>query len=161
MSLVPSSLGCTDIVLTNSGWMMFQYLVSGLVTGATIVLYEGSPLKRPESLWEMVDELGITILGTSAKWIEQISKVYPAVSANHSLVTLKQILSTGSPLAPSLFDFVYANVKKDVLLGSVTGGSDICSVFAGRNTSLPVFRGEIQSRMLGLCVWCRVGEYSY
>jgi len=132
--------------------MMFQYLVSGLATGATIVLYEGSPLKRPESLWELVDELGITILGTSAKWLEVISKVYPNVKTNHSLATLRQILSTGSPLAPALFDFVYDNVKKDVLLGSITGGSDICSVFAGRNTSLPVYRGEIQSRMLGLWV---------
>lgn len=129
---------------------MFQYLVSGLATGATIVLYEGSPLKRPEALWEMVDELGITILGTSAKWIEQISKVYPDVKEKHKLSTLRQILSTGSPLAPGLFDFVYEKVKKDVLVGSITGGSDICSVFAGRNTSLPVYRGEIQSRMLGL-----------
>lgn len=129
---------------------MFQYLVSGLATGATIVLYEGSPLKRPETLWNLVDDLGITILGTSAKWIEQISKHYPEVGKRHSLSTLRQILSTGSPLPPSLFDFVYGRVKKDVLLGSVTGGTDICSVFAGRNTSLPVYRGEIQSRMLGL-----------
>jgi acetoacetyl-CoA synthetase len=135
---------------TTPGWMMFQYLVSGLATGATIVLYEGSPLKRPELLWEMVDELGITILGTSAKWIEQISKHYPDVKDKHSLATLRQILSTGSPLAPSLFDFIYDRVKKDVLLGSITGGSDICSVFAGRCTELGVIRGEIQARMLGL-----------
>jgi acetoacetyl-CoA synthetase len=130
--------------------MMFQYLVSGLATGATIVLYEGSPLKDPSSLWRLIDDLGVTIFGTSAKWIEQISKHYPNVAEKHSLKTLKQILSTGSPLPPQLFDFVYQNVKKDVLLGSVTGGTDICSVFAGRNTCLPVYRGEIQSRMLGL-----------
>ena len=130
--------------------MMFQYLVSGLATGATIVLYEGSPLKRPETLWRTVDDLGVTVLGTSAKWIEQISKHYPDVKEKHSLRTLKQILSTGSPLPPVLFDFIYERVKKDVLLGSVTGGTDICSVFAGRDTSLPVYRGEIQTRMLGL-----------
>ena len=134
----------------NSGWMMFQYLISGLATGATIVLYEGSPLKNPSTIWNMVDEYKITILGTSAKWIEQISKTYPNVKEHHDLSSLKQILSTGSPLSPGLFDFVYQHVKQDVLLGSITGGSDICSVFAGRNTSLPVFRGEIQSKMLGL-----------
>ena len=131
---------------------MFQYLVSGLATAATIVLYEGSPLKRPETLWNLVDDLGVTILGTSAKWIEEISKYYPDVSPKHSLATLRQILSTGSPLPPALFDFVYKNVKKDVILGSITGGTDICSVFAGRNTSLPVYRGEIQSRMLGFAL---------
>lgn len=110
---------------------MFQYLVSGLATGATLVLYEGSPLKDPSILWRMVDDYGITILGTSAKWIEQISKHYSDVGEKHSLSSLKQILSTGSPLPPQLFDFVYQHVKKDVLLGSVTGGTDICSVFAG------------------------------
>ncbi|KAK8854913.1 acetoacetate-CoA ligase [Kwoniella newhampshirensis] len=137
---------------TTPGWMMFQYLVSGLATGATIVLYEGSPLKSPSFLWSLIDELGITVFGTSAKWIEQISKHYPDVGSKHSLSTLKQILSTGSPLPPHLFDFVYEKVKKDVLLGSVTGGTDICSVFAGRNTSLSVYRGEIQSRMLGFAL---------
>jgi acetoacetyl-CoA synthetase len=101
--------------------MMFQYLVSGLATGATLVLYEGSPLKRPESLWHMVDEFGITIFGVSAKYLEQISKTYPDVGQRHKLDSLRQILSTGSPLPPGLFDFVYANVKQDVVLGSVTG----------------------------------------
>lgn len=116
MSVLPS------LSLTiRSGWMMFQYLASGLATGATIVLYEGSPLKHPSTLWQAVDELGVTVLGTSAKWIEQISKHYPNVGQKHSLSTLKQILSTGSPLPPQLFDFVYHNVKQDVLLGSVTG----------------------------------------
>lgn len=111
--------GCA--VLISSGWMMFQYLVSGLATGATLVLYEGSPLKRPDCLWRMTDDLGITIFGTSAKYLEQISKHYPDVGEKHKLGTLRQILSTGSPLPPSLFDFVYDKVKKDVLLGSITG----------------------------------------
>lgn len=102
---------------------MFQYLVSGLATGATIVLYEGSPLKQPEILWNMVDELGITIFGTSAKYIEQISKVHTDVKGKHNLSTLNQILSTGSPLPPHLFDYVYRHIKEDVLLGSVTGES--------------------------------------
>ena len=100
---------------------MFQYLISGLSTGATLVLYEGSPLKRPECLWTLIDELGITIFGISAKYLEQVSKHYPDVSQKHQLRSLRQILSTGSPLPPGLFDFVYDKVKKDVLLGSVTG----------------------------------------
>lgn len=137
-------------MLTASGWMMFQYLVSGLATGATIVLYEGSPLKDPSVLWRLSDELGITVFGTSAKYIEQISKTYPDVGKRHSLHSIRQILSTGSPLSPGLYDYVYQHIKKDVLLGSITGGSDICSVFAGRCTALPVYRGEIQARMLGL-----------
>ena len=128
---------------------MFQYLVSGLFTGATLVLYEGSPLKDPSLLWRMTDEFKITHFGTSAKWIEQISKNYPDVGVNHSLSSLRQILSTGSPLPHHLFDYVYEKIKKDLVLGSITGGSDICSVFAGRCTMLPVYRGEIQARMLG------------
>ncbi|OWZ54126.1 acetoacetate-CoA ligase [Cryptococcus neoformans 125.91] len=137
---------------TTPGWMMFQYLISGLATGATIVLYEGSPLKLPSHLWSLIDDLGITVFGTSAKWIEQVEKHYPDVAKDHDLKTLKQILSTGSPLPGRLFDFIYEKVKKNVLVGSVTGGTDICSVFAGRNTCLPVFRGEIQSRMLGFAL---------
>ncbi|OCF38693.1 acetoacetate-CoA ligase [Kwoniella heveanensis CBS 569] len=137
---------------TTPGWMMYQYLISSLATGATIVLYEGSPLKPHSHLWTLIDELKITIFGTSAKWIEQISKYYPDVKENHDLSSLKQILSTGSPLPSALFDFVYDRVKKDVIVGSITGGTDICSVFAGRNTSLPVYRGEIQSRMLGFAL---------
>lgn len=85
------------------------------------MLYEGSPLKDPSYLFDMIDELGITIFGTSAKWIEVISKSYPDAKDNHDLSTLKQILSTGSPLPGSLFDFIYENVKKDVLVGSITG----------------------------------------
>ncbi|WVQ82047.1 acetoacetate-CoA ligase [Cryptococcus sp. DSM 104549] len=147
-------IGPDDIFFyyTTPGWMMFQYLVSSLATGCTIVLYEGSPLSPPSFLWSLIDELKITVFGTSAKWIEQIEKHYPEVGEKHSLSTLKQILSTGSPLPPGLFDFVYEKVKRDVLVGSITGGTDICSVFAGRNTSLPVYRGEIQSRMLGFAL---------
>ncbi|WWD02431.1 acetoacetate-CoA ligase [Kwoniella europaea PYCC6329] len=137
---------------TTPGWMMFQYLVSSLSTGATIILYEGSPLKDPSYLFNMIDQYGITIFGTSAKWLEVISKTYPDVKDHHELSTLKQILSTGSPLPGGLFDWIYEKVKKDVLVGSITGGTDICSVFAGRNTSLPVYRGEIQSRMLGFAL---------
>ncbi|KAJ3997023.1 acetoacetyl-CoA synthetase [Lentinula boryana] len=152
---------------TTTGWMMWNFLVGGLASGCTLVLYDGSPLRDPAFLWNLVDELGITIYGTSAKYIDHLSKKYRP-REHHSLQTLRQIYSTGSPLAPQLFDWVYENIHPTVLLGSITGksnarmldsahgsntgGTDICSLFAGMNTMLPVYRGEIQCRMLGMAV---------
>ncbi|KAH9943407.1 acetoacyl-CoA synthetase [Epithele typhae] len=136
---------------TTTGWMMWNFLVSGLSVGCTLVLYDGSPLYDPAYLWRLVDELGITIFGTSAKYIDQLAKVHKPAE-HHALTTLRHIYSTGSPLAPHLFDFVYDHIKRDVLLGSITGGTDICSLFAGMCTALPVFRGEIQCRLLGMAV---------
>ncbi|KZT12742.1 acetoacyl-CoA synthetase [Laetiporus sulphureus 93-53] len=136
---------------TTTGWMMWNWLVSGLSVGCTLVLYDGSPLRDPAYLWRLVDELRITIFGTSAKYIDQLSKSYKP-SEHHKLTSLRHIYSTGSPLAPSLYDFVYEHIKRDVLLGSITGGTDICSLFAGMCTALPVFRGEVQCRLLGMAV---------
>ncbi|GLB33820.1 putative acetyl-coenzyme A synthetase N-terminus [Lyophyllum shimeji] len=136
---------------TTTGWMMWNFLVSGLSLGSTLVLYDGSPLRDPSYLWKLVDELGITIYGTSAKYIDHLSKVYRP-REHHDLSTLRHIYSTGSPLAPPLFDYVYRHIRKDVLLGSITGGTDICSLFAGMCSALPVYRGEIQCRMLGMAV---------
>lgn len=146
---------CPDDVFfyyTTTGWMMWNWLVHGLQAGCTLVLYDGSPLKDPAFLWTLVDELGITLFGTSAKYIDQLSKCYKTPKAHHSLRTLRHIYSTGSPLAAPLFDFVYEQISPNVLLGSITGGTDICSLFAGMNTALPVYRGEIQCRMLGMAV---------
>ncbi|KAF5389107.1 hypothetical protein D9757_004902 [Collybiopsis confluens] len=155
---------------TTTGWMMWNFHVSGLASGCTLVLYgksflnaavrlfvqshtDGSPLRDPAYLWNLVDRLGITIFGTSAKYIDQLSasKRYRPHDL-HSLESLRHIYSTGSPLAPQLFDWVYEHIKPDVLLGSITGGTDICSLFAGMNSMLPVFRGEIQCRMLGMAI---------
>ncbi|KAI0774307.1 acetoacyl-CoA synthetase [Fomes fomentarius] len=136
---------------TTTGWMMWNFLVSGLSVGCTLVLYDGSPLYDPPYLWRLVDELGITIFGTSAKYIDQLTKVYKPAE-HHKLSTLRHIYSTGSPLAPHLFDFVYEHISPHVLLASITGGTDICSLFAGMCTALPVFRGEIQCRLLGMAV---------
>ncbi|KIK68140.1 hypothetical protein GYMLUDRAFT_36974 [Collybiopsis luxurians FD-317 M1] len=136
---------------TTTGWMMWNFLVSGLASACTLVLYDGSPLRDPAYLWNLVDQLGITIFGTSAKYIDQLSKKYRPIE-HHSLQSLRHIYSTGSPLAPQLFDWVYEYIKPDVLLGSITGGTDICSLFAGMNSALPVFRGEIQCRMLGMAI---------
>ncbi|TFK55716.1 acetoacetyl-CoA synthetase [Heliocybe sulcata] len=136
---------------TTTGWMMWNFLVAGLSVGCTLVLYDGSPLRDPAYLWRLTDELGITIFGTSAKYLDQLSKVYRP-KEHHKLDALRHIYSTGSPLAPPLFDFVYQSIKKDVLLASITGGTDICSLFAGMCTALPVYRGEIQCRMLGMAI---------
>ncbi|KIY49242.1 acetoacetate-CoA ligase [Fistulina hepatica ATCC 64428] len=136
---------------TTTGWMMYQFLVGGLSLGCTLVLYDGSPLRDPSFLWKLVDDLGITVFGTSAKYIDHLSKTYKP-REHHRLSTLKQIYSTGSPLAPHLFDYVYESISPDVLLGSITGGTDICSLFAGMCTGLPVYRGEIQCRMLGMAI---------
>ncbi|KAG6854774.1 hypothetical protein C0991_001201 [Blastosporella zonata] len=136
---------------TTTGWMMWNFLVSGLSLGSTLVLYDGSPLRDPGYLWKLVDDLGITIFGTSAKYIDQLSKGYRP-REHHDLSTLRHIYSTGSPLAAPLFDYVYQHIRNDVLLGSITGGTDICSLFAGMCSALPVYRGEIQCRMLGMAV---------
>jgi len=136
---------------TTTGWMMWNFLVSSLTIGCTLVLYDGSPLRDVSLLWKLVEELGITIFGTSAKYLDQLSKTYRP-REHHNLQTLRQIHSTGSPLAPALFDYVYEHIHPDVLLASITGGTNICSLFAGMCTALPVFRGEIQCRMLGMSV---------
>ncbi|KAG6821270.1 hypothetical protein H0H93_002380 [Arthromyces matolae] len=136
---------------TTTGWMMWNFLISGLSLGSTLVLYDGSPLRDPSYLWKLVDDLKITIFGTSAKHIDHLSKGYRP-RERHNLSTLRHIYSTGSPLAPHLFDYVYQHIRKDVLLGSITGGTDICSLFAGMCSALPVYRGEIQCRLLGMAV---------
>ncbi|GJJ07461.1 hypothetical protein Clacol_001663 [Clathrus columnatus] len=143
---------CSDIGPDDvCGWMMYNYLISALATGCTIVLYDGSPLHRKECLWNLVDELGVTIFGTSAKYLDSLSRVYRP-REHHKLTSLKHIYSTGSPLPGNLYDYIYQHIHPDVLVGSITGGTDICSLFAGQNTALPVFRGEIQCRMLGMAV---------
>lgn len=122
-------------------------------TGTTLVLYDGSPLHpNPASMWDLVDDCGITIFGTSAKWIavQEDRMVKPRLT--HNLSTLKAICSTGSPLKPHSFDYVYRDIKANVLLASISGGTDIIACFMGENSTLPVFRGEIQSCHLGCAI---------
>ncbi|SGY15511.1 BQ5605_C013g07389 [Microbotryum silenes-dioicae] len=133
---------------TTPGWMMYNYLISGLQTGASVIVYDGSPLWKPELLWQMADELAVSVFGTSAKYIDVLSKGY-SPNQQFELAALRQVLSTGSPLKPESFVWVYENIKKNILLGSITGGTDICSLFAGHNAMLPVYEGEIQSLGLG------------
>jgi acetoacetyl-CoA synthetase len=138
---------------TTCGWMMWNWFVSGLAVGATLILYDGSP-SHPDgnALWDLADEVGISVFGTSAKWISAIEKAGVRPRETHKLLSLKTILSTGSPLAPESYDYVYRDVKERVLLASISGGTDIISCFALGNPLLPVWRGELQSRGLGMKV---------
>ncbi|HEX7325012.1 MAG TPA: acetoacetate--CoA ligase [Rhodanobacteraceae bacterium] len=138
---------------TTCGWMMWNWLVSSLAVGATVVLYDGSPTYPDgNALWDLADATGISIFGTSAKWLEATEKMGVKPRVTHKLNALKTILSTGSPLLPESFDYVYRDVKQNVLLASISGGTDICSCFALGNPLLPVYRGELQCRGLGLKV---------
>ena len=136
---------------TTCGWMMWNWLMSGLASGATLILYDGAPLlRRRPILWDMAAAERITIFGTSAKYLALAEKEDVRPIETHDLSALKSILSTGSPLAPQSFDYVYEAVKKDVRLSSISGGTDIISCFAGGNPIAPVWRGEIQA--LGLAM---------
>jgi acetoacetyl-CoA synthetase len=138
---------------TTCGWMMWNWLMSALATGTTVVLYEGSPMHPdPGVLWRMAAEERLTIFGTSAKYLASLEKSGYAPARAHDLAPLRTILSTGSPLLPESFDFVYRDVKADVLLASISGGTDIVSCFALGCPTRPVYRGEIQCRGLGMRV---------
>ena len=138
---------------TTCGWMMWNWLVSGLATGATLVLYDGNPLHpSPAMLLDLAQDEHITIFGTSAKYLASIEKAGVTPSRTHDLRALRTILSTGSPLLPPSYDYVYRAWKQDVLLASISGGTDIVSCFALGNPLLPVYRGELQCRGLGMKV---------
>lgn len=138
---------------TTCGWMMWNWLVSSLHVGANILLYDGSPIyPKVSTLWDLIDELGITIFGTSPKFLSICqTKGYIPQKQNH-LTSLKTILSTGSPLTDENFNWIYQNVKDDVLLSSISGGTDIISCFILGNPLLPVYSEEIQCRGLGMKV---------
>jgi acetoacetyl-CoA synthetase len=143
----------TIFYFTTCGWMMWNWLISSLGVGATVVLYEGSPFHPgPQHLWQMAERLGITVFGTSAKYIAACDKVGIHPCRQHDLSRLRAVLSTGSPLTIENFRWVYANVKTDLQLSSICGGTDIISCFMLGNPILPVYAGEIQSLGLGMDV---------
>jgi len=143
----------TIFYFTTCGWMMWNWLVSSLGVGATVVLYEGSPAQPSvDRLWQMADKLGITIFGTSPKFLAASEKAGLSPGRQHDLSKLRAMLSTGSPLTIENFQWVYANVKEDLQLSSICGGTDIISCFMLGNPMLPVYAGEIQSRGLGMDV---------
>ena len=138
---------------TTCGWMMWNWLVTGLAAGATLLLYDGSPfLRNGNVLFDFAQAERMTQFGTSAKFIDAAAKAGVDPARTHDLAPLRAIFSTGSPLAPAGFDYVYEHVKRDVCLSSISGGTDLVACFAGGTTILPVWRGELQCRMLGMQV---------
>jgi acetoacetyl-CoA synthetase len=138
---------------TTCGWMMWNWLVTALASEATLLLYDGSPF-HPDGnvLFDFADGTGMTLFGTSAKFIDAISKAGLSPIDTHRLATVRTMTSTGSPLAPESFSFVYDHIKRDIHLASISGGTDIVSCFVGGNPIGPVWRGEIQARALGMRV---------
>jgi acetoacetyl-CoA synthetase len=146
---------------TTTGWMMWNFLVSGLLTRAAIVLYDGNP-GHPDmgTLWDLAERAGVTMFGTSAAYIGACMKAGVEPGSGRDLSALKAIGSTGSPLSPEGFDWIYEHLGSDTWLFSTSGGTDLCTAFVGGVATLPVYRGEIQARALGAAVeaWSEDGE---
>ena len=138
---------------TTCGWMMWNWLASGLASGATLLLFDGSPfVSRGRILWELAEAEAMTHFGTSAKYIDALNKTGLVPRADYKLEHLRAVLSTGSPLAPEGFDYVYASIKQDLCLSSISGGTDIISCFALGCPTRAVWSGELQCRGLGMRV---------
>ncbi len=138
---------------STTGWVMWNWLITGLAAGAACMLYDGSPFaEQGRVLWDFAEAERFTHFGTSAKYIDACKKAGVVPRRSHELPALRAVLSTGSPLLPESFDYVYQCVKSDVHLGSLSGGTEIMSAFVLGNPTLPVYRGEIQCRGLGMAV---------
>ncbi|WP_276199939.1 acetoacetate--CoA ligase [Chelatococcus sp. XZ-Ab1] len=146
---------------TTCGWMMWNWLASGLASDATLILFDGSPFHpEPSVLFDLAERERITLFGTSAKYIDACKKAGLAPARTHDLSSVRLITSTGSPLAPESFDYVYEAIKPDVHLASISGGTDIVSCFVGGSPISPVYKGEIQAAGLGMAVevWDEAGR---
>lgn len=146
---------------TTCGWMMWNWLVSGLASGATLMLFDGSPFaKSGRILWDYAQTYRCTHFGTSAKYIDGLRKIDLQPGRDYDLTCLRAVFSTGSPLVAESFDWVYQAIKADINLASISGGTDIVSCFALGCASLPVYRGELQCRGLGMAVeiWNDAGK---
>ncbi|MCA9535649.1 MAG: acetoacetate--CoA ligase [Myxococcales bacterium] len=138
---------------STCGWMMWNWLVSGLAVGATLVLYDGNPMSPTHTaLFELAERERINVFGTSAKYIDALAKQGVVPREEHDLGSVRAVLSTGSPLVPESFDYVYESIKADVLLASISGGTDIVSCFVLGDPTRPVRRGAIQAKGLGMDV---------
>jgi acetoacetyl-CoA synthetase len=146
----------TVFYFTTCGWMMWNWLASNLALGATLVLYEGSPFHpSPNALFDLADKAGISIFGTGAKAISAWQKAGVKPRETHQLARLRTLLSTGSVLSPEGFEYVYRDIKADLCLSSISGGTDIVSCFAGGCPTRPVYSGELQALGLGMAVEIR------
>jgi len=138
---------------TTAGWMMWNWLASVLASGATLVAYDGSPAHPTRAtLFDLADELGITLFGTSARFLDELRKAGDRPAVSHSLTSLRTVTSTGSPLLPEGFAYVYDAVKADVHLASISGGTDLCGCLVGGDPTGPVWAGEIQGPSPGLAI---------
>ena len=145
----------TIFYFTTCGWMMWNWFVSGLAIGSTLVLYDGNPFyPAPDALLKMADELDINFFGTSAKYIASLEAAGVKPNEISEFPKLSVIASTGSPLSDESFEYVYRDWKKDVQLSSIAGGTDIVSCFVLGSPTLPVFKGEIQCKGLGMDIDC-------
>jgi acetoacetyl-CoA synthetase len=150
-----TDLGPDDRIFyfTTCGWMMWNWLISSLAVGATVVLYDGAPLApSPPILWDLAQEERLSVFGTSAKYLALAEKEGLEPARTHDLSALRAVLSTGSPLALHSFEYTYRSVKDDLHLASISGGTDIISCFALGNPTAPVWGGELQTRGLGMAV---------
>jgi acetoacetyl-CoA synthetase len=138
---------------TTCGWMMWNWLVTALAAEATLMLYDGSPfLGRGNVLFDFAEEEAITHFGVSARYLDAIAKLKVRPVSTHKLDAMRVMMSTGSPLSPEGFEYVYRDIKADLCLASISGGTDIVACFAGGCPILPVWRGELQCRLLGMAV---------
>ena len=150
-----TDLKADDVIFyyTTCGWMMWNWLISSLSVGATTVLYDGSPFyPNGHCLWKMAEKHQVSVFGTSAKYLAALEKAEIKPAQDYQLDNLKAVLSTGSPLSHESFDYVYRDIKQDICLSSISGGTDIISCFALGNPILPVYRGELQCPGLGMAV---------
>lgn len=140
---------------STTGWMMWNFTNAAMLAGASIVLFDGSPAYPNISrLWKLTEEIGIHHFGTSAPFVVACMKTGILPAEQFDLSTLRSISSTGSPLPPEAFEYVYEKIKKDIWLCSMSGGTDVCTAFVGGNPTLPVYEGEIQCRALGCALFC-------
>ncbi|MCY3577216.1 MAG: acetoacetate--CoA ligase [bacterium] len=136
---------------TTTGWMMWNWLASSLASGAAAVIWDGNPVyPKPDTLFDMADQAGVTLFGTSARYIDSLRKAGVSPRHTHRLSSLRAICSTGSPLSPDGFEYIYNEVKADVHLASISGGTDLCGLLVGGDPTSPVWPGEIQRPALGL-----------
>ena len=147
---------------TTLGWMMWNWLVTGLASGATLMLYDGSPFAPgPEVLFRYAQDEQINVFGTSAKYIDAVKKSGLEPAKLFDLPAMRLLASTGSPLAPESFEFVYSSIKRDVHLASISGGTDLIGSFVGGDPTGPVWKGEIQGPIIGMAVdvWSEDGRH--
>ena len=147
---------------TTTGWMMWNWLASALASGAAAVVWDGNPVHpHPDTLFDLADRAGVTLFGTSARYIDSLRKAGVSPRQTHRLSTLRTICSTGSPLSPDAFGYIYNQVKADVHLASISGGTDLCGCLAAGDPTSPVWTGEIQRPALGLDIQVLDGDGSH